>query len=348
MPFATGPRGTRIHYETRGSGEATAVLIQGLGLSSRFWFDVPDRLASGPDPWRVLTPDHRGVGRSDRPFGPYFMRTMADDVAAVLDDAGVDRAYVVGISLGGMIAQHVALRHPSRVAGLVLLATTAGFPHVRLPNPMALASFLTLPLTGRLKASKVDRSFAQLLLSRKDVPRAEQLLSGWPAALQTEPTSFRVFAAHFAAVLGHSTGWRLRHIACPTVIVTGDDDSILPHHNSRMLARLVPGAHLEESCRGDTSSPPAIRSACAARSTAPARWPARWIARMPRQAPWTARPPRQARRIVRPPERTPSIRPRRRPTTGRRRGPPALPTLAVRCSTRPCEASRRASTAARA
>ncbi len=224
----------------------TAVLIQGLGLSSRFWFDVPERLAAGPDPWHVLTPDHRGVGRSDRPARALLHAgTMADDIAVVLDDAGIDRAYVVGILLGGMVAQHVALRHPSRVAGLVLLATTAGFPHVRLPNLRALASFLTLPLTGRLKASNVDRSFAQLLLARKDVPRAQQLLEGWPAALQTEPTSFRVFAAHFAAALGHSTGSRLRRLSCPTVIVTGDDDSILPHHNSRLLAQLVPGAHLE-------------------------------------------------------------------------------------------------------
>jgi 3-oxoadipate enol-lactonase len=289
MPFATGPRGTRIHYETRGAGEPAAVLIQGLGLSSRFWFDVPERLATGPDPWRVLTPDHRGVGRSERPFGPYFMRTMADDVAAVLDDAGVDRAYVVGISLGGMIAQHVALRHPSRVAGLVLLATTAGFPHVRLPSALALASFLMLPLSGRLKASKVDRSFAQLLLSRKDVPRAQQLLAGWPAALQTEPTSFRVFAAHFAAVLGHSTGSRLRRIACPTVIVTGDDDSILPHHNSRLLARLVPGAHLEIVPGGHiipASDPECVRRALdRARSMAGALDGARQTTGTPDRAP---------------------------------------------------------------
>ena len=245
MPFATGPRGARIHYESQGTVGPTAVLIQGLGLSSRFWFDVPVRLASGPDPWRVITPDHRGVGRSDRPRGPYSMGLLADDVVAVLDHAQVDRAYVVGISLGGMIAQHVALRHPSRVAGLVLMATTAGFPHVRPPSPLALARFLSLPISGQLRRNHLGKAFARLLLSRKDVPRARELLAGWPAALQTEPTSLAVYAAHFAAVLGHSTGSRLRRIKCPTVIVTGDDDALLPHHNSRLLARLVPGAHLE-------------------------------------------------------------------------------------------------------
>ncbi len=248
MPFATGARGARIYYETRGTAGPPAILIQGLGLSSRFWFDLPDRLAAGRDsgdPWRVLTPDHRGVGRSDRPLGPYFMRTMADDIAGVLDHAGLDRAFVVGISLGGMVAQHVAIRHPSRVAGLVLLATTAGFPHVRLPRLSALAYFLGLPLTGKLKRDPIDPVFARLLLSRRDVPRASELLSGWPAALKTEPTSLRVFAAHFAAVLGHSAGAALRQIACPTVIACGDDDALLPAQNSRVLARLIPGAHLE-------------------------------------------------------------------------------------------------------
>ena len=245
MPFATGAGGARIHYEVRRGSGPPAVLIQGLGLSSRFWFDVPDRLAADPDPWHVLTPDHRGVGRSDRPLGPYLMRVMADDVAAVLDHARLERAYVVGISLGGMVAQHVAIRHPSRVAGLVLLATTAGFPHVRLPSALALARFLALPLSGQLRQSHVDRSYARLLLSRKDVPRARELLAGWPAAMQTEPTSLRVFVAHFAAILAHSAGSGLRDIACPTVIVTGDDDCLLPHQNSRVLARLIPGAHLE-------------------------------------------------------------------------------------------------------
>jgi 3-oxoadipate enol-lactonase len=245
MPFATGAGGARIHYETRGTRGPAAILIQGLGLSSRFWFDVPDRLASGPDPWRVLTPDHRGVGRSERPLGPYLMSAMADDVAAVLDHAGIERAYVVGISLGGMVAQHVAIRFPSRVAGLVLLATTAGFPHVRLPNPLALGRFLSLPLTGQLRRKHVHPSFARLLLSRKDTPRARELLAGWPDALQREPTPLRVFAAHFAAVLAHSAGRGLRRVTCPTVIVTGDDDALLPHQNSRVLARLIAGSHLE-------------------------------------------------------------------------------------------------------
>jgi pimeloyl-ACP methyl ester carboxylesterase len=245
MPFATGHRGVRIHYETRGSGRRTAVLIQGLGLPSTLWFDAPDRLTGAADPWRVILPEHRGVGQSDRPLGPYAMRTLADDVAAVLAHAGVDKAYVVGLSLGGMVAQHLALRHPSRVAGLVLMATTAGFPHILPPNPIALLNFISLPMSGRLHKDHIDQPFARLLLAKRDVHRSHELLAGWPAALKTNPTELSGYAAHFAAVISHSTGLRLRSIKCPTAIVTGDDDALLPAYNSRILARLIPGAHLE-------------------------------------------------------------------------------------------------------
>jgi 3-oxoadipate enol-lactonase len=247
MPFAIGAGKARIHYETRGSEGPWVVLIQGLGLSSRFWFDVPEGLTKGPDPWRVVTLDNRGVGGSDRPhWPPYSMATMADDVAAVLDHAKIPRAYVVGISLGGMIAQHVALRHEGKVAGLVLVATSAGLPHMRMPRVRDLATFMALPLNGGLRPREaVGDSFARLLLARKDVDRSRELLAGWPEALRARPTPLRIYLAHFASILGHSTGWHLGRVTCPTVILAGDDDSLLPLDNARALARLMPGSHLE-------------------------------------------------------------------------------------------------------
>src|SRR4051812_29444515 len=98
MPIARSG-GARIHYSehgTRGRGP-TVLLIQGLGLSSRFWFDVPELLANDPaGPRHVLAIDNRGTGRSDKPRRLWTMATMADDVAAVLDHAGIDAAFVVG------------------------------------------------------------------------------------------------------------------------------------------------------------------------------------------------------------------------------------------------------------
>jgi pimeloyl-ACP methyl ester carboxylesterase len=241
MPYATRP-GAQIYYETFGTTGPWVVLIQGLGLSSRFWFDLPDRLVNDTPTCRVVILDNRGVGRTDRPGGVYRMADMADDVAAVLDAASIDRAYVVGISMGGMIAQHVAIRHASRVAGLVLMATTPGMPHGRLPSPRALATLLTIPLTPKKRAGA---ALSRILLPKKHQPRAKELMSRWPAALAAEPTHPRTFFAQFHAVLRHSTGFRLRGIRCPTIVVSGEDDILVPSHNSRILAKKIPRATLE-------------------------------------------------------------------------------------------------------
>lgn len=252
MPFASATDGARIHFDVadpaneRDEARPTVVLVQGLGLSARFWFDLPRRLASATRPHRVVVLDNRGTGRSDKPAGRYKMATFADDVAAVMDEARIERATVVGISLGGMIAQHVALRHPRRVSGLVLMATTAGLPYARLPKLRALATLVGLPIMQRARGpAQIGRSLARLLLSEQDVPRARELLAEWPAAMRAEPVSPRAYFSQLTAVLGHSTGFRLKRVTCPTIVVTGDDDVLIPPHNSRMLARLVPGAHLE-------------------------------------------------------------------------------------------------------
>ena len=240
MPYAMGPQKTRLYYEVAGTTGPYVVLIQGLGLSARFWFDLPRRLtATG---YRVVTLDNRGVGQSDCPRGPYTMARMADDVAAVLDAADIRSAHIVGISLGGMIAQHVALRHPERTAGLVLLATTPGLPHGRLPSPRNLAALLSL---GFARRDRPGRALSRLLLSAKHLPRAREILVDWPAAMQDNPASLRAFTAQLAAVVGHSTGFRLKKIRCPTVVVAGADDILVPPHNGRILARLIPNAQLD-------------------------------------------------------------------------------------------------------
>lgn len=248
MPFAVARDGARIHYEvTEPPASAPArgdvVLLQGLGLSSRFWFDMPERLASDPrGPWRVVVVDNRGTGRSDRPRGPYRITRMADDVAACLDAANVARADVVGISMGGMIAQEVALRHPARTSGLVLLATTPGLPHGRPPRPRALASLVGLALT---KPGVPARALPRLLLPASQLHRARELFARWPGAMRAHPVTPRAFLAQLAAAAAHTTGFALHRIRCPTVVVTGADDVLVPPANSRVLAACIPGAHLE-------------------------------------------------------------------------------------------------------
>jgi 3-oxoadipate enol-lactonase len=241
MPFATN-RGTRIHYTVHGKAGPVVVLLQGLGLSSRFWFDVPELLAHDPHgPRRVVALDNRGTGRSDKPRRLWRMGTMADDVMAVLDHAGFEGAFVVGISMGGMIAQHCALRHPKRVHGLVLLATTPGFLMGALPEARALGRLLSLPFGGKGSSEALVR----LLLPESKWHRAREIFRDWPSAMRDDPTAPHTFAAHLFAASTHMVAPRLGKIRCPAIVVAGAEDRLIPLRNAKVLATRIPRAHLE-------------------------------------------------------------------------------------------------------
>ncbi len=243
MPYALGPSGHRTHYRSVGSpGRPALVLIQGIGLDGRFWMQVPERLADDPErPWRVLVPDNRGVGRSDMPTRPWTMADMADDLAVMLDAEGIGQAVIVGISMGGMIAQQFALRHPRRVRGLVLMATWPGLPLARLPAPDMIRALLTPTLTGK---RSVD-ALGALLLPPPLVAQAHTLLADWLELMRVQAPSRSAFLGQLGALASHSTGHRLGRIRVPTRVVTGDADRLVPPVNSERLAARIPDAQLE-------------------------------------------------------------------------------------------------------
>ena len=237
-----GKKPVRIHYTVTGDSGPAVVLVHGLGLSSRFWFDTPDSLANEPSwPRRVITIDNRGTGQSDRPVGVWSTGAMADDVARVLDDAQIESASVVGVSMGGMIAQRVALRHPARVRGLVLLVTTAGFLTGSLPRVSAVAQLLSLPFRGR----NAPKNLARLLLPESKMPRAKEIFRHWPKAMKEEAPARRTFVAHFFAASTHLASPSLPKISCPAIVVAGRHDALIPLRNAEVLARRIPRAELE-------------------------------------------------------------------------------------------------------
>lgn len=225
----------RVAYETHGAGE-TLLLISGLGRDRRMWDAQVPALSEA---LRVVTFDNRGVGESPRPPGPYTAAQMADDAFELLDRLGVERAAVAGASLGGLIAQEMALSRPERVSRLALLCTHPGQPLV---VPMAretLAAIVPDPA-----ADPVERLLGAMRLAygpRYWAANAEALAQAARLRAGSLPSPEAWWAQ---AAAGASFGWGGRRLRVPTLVLTGDADLIVPARNSRTLCGLIPGAEL--------------------------------------------------------------------------------------------------------
>jgi pimeloyl-ACP methyl ester carboxylesterase len=238
-----------LYYEEHGRGDPL-LLIMGLAADSTAWmFQLPAFAAR----YRTVVFDNRGVGRSAKPPGPYTIHEMADDAAGLLDVLDIGRAHVVGVSMGGMIAQELALRHPARVRGLVLACTY--------PEPDAEVErqrqFSVARLGGTVSAAgevQIDLAtldpmlFFQHLLPHvfnqsfidRELPKLLHLFGG---ALQYG-FSMEAILGQVEAVMGHRATDRLHQVAAPTLVITGDADLLIPPGNSDVLARNIPNAKL--------------------------------------------------------------------------------------------------------
>ena len=239
MPTARNEE-VSLHYDSTGVG-TPVLLVMGLGMNATGWWrTVPVLAAAG---LRVLTFDNRGVGRSDRPRGPYTTAVMADDAVAVLDAAAANRAHVYGISLGGMIAQEVALRYPDRIARLVLGATTPGGDRAIPADEATLAFFHR---RGEMPAEEaVWASVPYNYSARTRANHSDRIAADIGQRLRF-PIESAPYAAQLAAALSHNAYDRLAMIRAPTLVVHGQEDVMVPPSNGRLLARLIVDAQLLE------------------------------------------------------------------------------------------------------
>lgn len=211
------------------------LLVMGLGMTAAGWWRTVPVLADAG--LEVIAFDNRGVGRSGRPAGPYDTGSMADDAVAVLEACGHLRAHVYGLSLGGMIAQEIALRHPDRVDRLVLGATTPGESAGTPPDPSVIGFFhrrATMPAAEAVWAS-VPYNYG----SRTRVDGGDRIAQDIRRRLQ-HPIEVEPYTAQLAAALGHDAGNRLPSIAAKTLIVHGGEDRMVPPANADALASLIP------------------------------------------------------------------------------------------------------------
>jgi pimeloyl-ACP methyl ester carboxylesterase len=229
---------TELYFERTGAG-APVLLVMGLGMNATGWWRTVPVLAERLE---VLAFDNRGVGRSDRPEGPYTAAAMADDCAAVLDAAGIERAHVYGISLGGMIAQEVALRHPDRVDRLVLGATTPGGGRGVRVDEATLAFFARRAEMTAEEAvwASVPYNYAPRTREQRAGAIGEDIVQRLRFPIEPEP-----YRAQLEAALGHDTGERLGEIGARTLVVHGELDRMVPVANAHILAAAIPGARLD-------------------------------------------------------------------------------------------------------
>jgi 3-oxoadipate enol-lactonase len=230
--------GARLYWESTGSGEPV-LLVMGLGMASTGWWRTVPVLAEG---MRVITFDNRGVGRSDRTAGPYTLKQLANDAIAVMDAAHVASASVYGLSLGGMIAQHLVLAHPERVRALVLGATTSGGSRHELPDREVIDFIRRRPSMPAEEAiwASVPYNYSRVTRERYPERIGEDIRER--IRFTPNPAGYR---AQLAAAWRHNTGDRLHEISVPTLILHGVEDRIVPLSNGHLLADAIAGARLE-------------------------------------------------------------------------------------------------------
>jgi len=229
--------GIKIAYEVTGEGHPL-VLISGVGYGGWFWHKVVPALA---EHFQVITFDNRGAGGTDKPDGPYTTAMMAADTAGLLDRLEVRRAHVMGHSLGGFIAQELALARPDLVEKLILASTTHGGPNV-------------IPITPEALEVLTKREGDPVELVRRGirVACAPGFAEQHPEVVQelleyrlTNPVPPPQYQAQVMAGAAHNAESRIGQIACPVLVLFGEHDRVVPPGNAELLARKLPNARVK-------------------------------------------------------------------------------------------------------
>ncbi len=229
-------RGAKLYWDDVGSGEPL-LMINGLGTTSAHWHRTRPVLARV---YRTLALDNRGAGRSDAPEGIYPISLMASDALAVLDAAGVAKAHVFGVSLGGMIAQELTLRNPERVGSLILGCTTVCEPmgpHAVKPDAELLAALARHSLTPHESNELLSQFLYHPETPRERLDEDMAVRSRWPP----NPLGYQ---GQLQGIMGWSAHERLAQIAVPTLVMHGEADKFIPPGNANIVAQRIPGAKL--------------------------------------------------------------------------------------------------------
>ena len=236
MPFVQAGE-LLMHVQERGRG-TPLVMIMGLSGDLTWWERLAPLLESD---FRLITFDNRGAGLTEKPDAKYTIAGMAGDTAALLEALGIPRSHVFGVSMGGMIAQELALRFPERVDRLALGCTHSGGEGLKPPS---------VEIIRKITETR-GKSLRQIAEEVMTVLFSPRFLARDPAYVRTmidryveHPPSGKGFTRQFWAVVAHDTFERLPQIRHPTLVLTGDADTLVPPENSEVLHSRIPGSRL--------------------------------------------------------------------------------------------------------
>lgn len=226
--------GIKINYRQQGTGDPL-IFIMGTSGSIELWAGFEDRFT---DEYNVITFDNRGMGGSERGDGEISVRSMAEDVSALLQALDIPKAHIFGWSLGSAVAQELAINHPDQVLSLVLYATWArcdGFQTAilsALRYPYAMGNAEVAGAAGGL-------AFSPETLNRPDL---EEFMAPVLAGSPHTELAMQTTVEQWDADLVHDTEDRLSSITAPTLVVVGEQDLLTPPWQSKKVAEAIPGA----------------------------------------------------------------------------------------------------------
>lgn len=227
--------GIAVEYEQTGTGGEAVTLVHALGLNMRMW---QRQLPALERRYRVIRYDVRGHGATEKPARPYSLEVFADDLFTLLLGLGVHKAHVVGLSMGGMIAQHFALAYSHMVTSLTLCDTACVFPPAARRQFEERAQLAEREGMDPLVEPTIQRWFTPAFIQGGD-PVLDELRG---ILARNEPAAYANAARAVSYV---DTSTRLGHVKAPTLVVVGDQDPSTPPAFAREIAKRIKGSRLE-------------------------------------------------------------------------------------------------------
>ena len=235
-------KNVELYYEVHGPSDAPAIVFIGGWASYHWiWFRQIPTLSKK---YRCVVFDNRGAGRSSKPDYPYTIKMMADDMVGLLDALGIEKAHILGISMGGLIAQQVALSYPERLRSLIIVSSHFGGPNQIRMDDRTMALLIAVP-TETISAEEArdmryQATFSPGFLQQNKVilEQIERWIAQYPAPLYAQ-------VHQSSATAGFNSESELGKIKAPTLVIHGTADRAVPTENADLLVKRIPGARKE-------------------------------------------------------------------------------------------------------